>query len=684
MMLASEVYRRFLDKGDGEVWMFSSRERPQVNAIETTVVQYERVMTQHLGAPWDGSADQLRSLKGGPDQDQFTDYADPNLFAIAAFNAKRMGFYSGQVPVFERPSPEERHAVMAGIRAQDNLTRVHAEVQHRTDTNWADAILRLSKFLNIKGRPNGYSTETLLDALIMCLQAARLTINFIPKDFFERETGESYGNIWAFDKSKKGASYLRNRDQAEARLLHLGSSFPVAKPHPMRDLPEPDPYVRPVLPAAECAVEACHHTLTEHTVHCHLCGGGFCRRHAQKRLDVSNPISAETGTASHGTLKLGVSVCDACFDASIVDFAPNGSYDRCHFEGCNSRLRMAARHHCRMCGQMFCGSHTKHRATVARPVDPKTGVRQNVEAPNQRICDTCYPIALTCFAPVGAYDICRHDGCDTRLRSGARHHCRRCGQMFCNGHSQKRLNVQSPIDPKTGIHQNTVGFNVRVCDECYTEVTDDVAEVAFAAPNLTDAEKSAVSADITRYVWAGSADFNSDARPRYGALDFAKAKCGGATMYGRSYFEVAHPLIFNCTFTHTDSFDALTPAQMHDWTADWFNLYPLITHMADSKLAKLISVVLNPDRENWSAGAGQHDGYLEYQLQTVIRFSKDIKKVFLSEVEMAACTSKVRAKINEFITENNIERIMVDDRVYPKASPAQNGGLPVMPAWPAL
>lgn len=68
-----------------------------------------------------------------------------------------------------------------------------------------------------------------------------------------------------------------------------------------------------------------------------------------------------------------------------------------------------------------------------------------------------------------------------------RHHCRRCGLIFCNNHSSNRVSLQNAEDNDRRI------ISQRVCDGCYNALSESIAERRESdVPSLTSSADSAV------------------------------------------------------------------------------------------------------------------------------------------------------------------------------------------------
>lgn len=120
------------------------------------------------------------------------------------------------------------------------------------------------------------------------------------------------------------------------------------------------------------------------------------------------------------------------------------------------------RHHCRMCGQVFCDACSNNHQPVRDPL-----VENSVS--NERVCDTCngfggapldrYPTAI--WDPDDNSSVCHHGGCNTRFSTTEhRHHCRACGHIFCAAHSSHQRLVRRPLEAAGQVSIE------RVCNAC--------------------------------------------------------------------------------------------------------------------------------------------------------------------------------------------------------------------------
>lgn len=125
----------------------------------------------------------------------------------------------------------------------------------------------------------------------------------------------------------------------------------------------------------------------------------------------------------------------------------DSAYRICHNTPCDTRLRKGHRHHCRLCGHIFCNDHC--------PTRPR-GVRGTTSGA-VRICSDCYrnftPITVE-WTP-DSHGQC--EICENNVRKGTRHHCRNCGILICGPCSTNRF-----IIPGSGSNKKQ-----RVCNNCY-------------------------------------------------------------------------------------------------------------------------------------------------------------------------------------------------------------------------
>ena len=94
-------------------------------------------------------------------------------------------------------------------------------------------------------------------------------------------------------------------------------------------------------------------------------------------------------------------------------------------------------------------------------------------------------------------DVCSFPGCmvamkGSRLtRSGSRHHCRRCGQLFCHEHAKWQMPLDVNAQPVLRNETPNV-YVVRVCDVCYEDF-------ASASATLATSTSASPTTSISRY-----------------------------------------------------------------------------------------------------------------------------------------------------------------------------------------
>lgn len=129
------------------------------------------------------------------------------------------------------------------------------------------------------------------------------------------------------------------------------------------------------------------------------------------------------------------------------EWQKDSAYRICHHTSCTTRLKMRHRHHCRICGHIFCDEHCPKR---------EEGVRGTISG-SVRICTDCYQNLIPLRERWTADSHGRCESCETALRKGKRHHCRNCGILVCDKCSKKQF-----VIPDSGSNKKQ-----RVCDECY-------------------------------------------------------------------------------------------------------------------------------------------------------------------------------------------------------------------------
>ncbi|KNC54426.1 uncharacterized protein AMSG_10159 [Thecamonas trahens ATCC 50062] len=115
---------------------------------------------------------------------------------------------------------------------------------------------------------------------------------------------------------------------------------------------------------------------------------------------------------------------------------------------------------------------------------------------------------------------CSHPGCGTAFTFfSRRHHCRKCGNIFCSSHCTKELQLNQDAEPCLAD-----GTFCRVCDPChaigYSEVLP-LSAAAAAAAAATSTEAAAAAAGLP--IDAAHARHHNPSHPSYGGLPVAMA-----------------------------------------------------------------------------------------------------------------------------------------------------------------
>jgi len=150
-----------------------------------------------------------------------------------------------------------------------------------------------------------------------------------------------------------------------------------------------------------------------------------------------------------------------------------------------------------------------------------------------------------------------------------------------------------------------------------------------------------------------SNDFHSFVRPRYGALDFAYCRGGGAGghRYGQSFLIMKEHVKHASTYLYTDSFKVNNdlaqrreeyggrPHTLHDAVATYFQLEKIL-YYCTPHMMKQIYAYASGERQRGSRfclppdTTGIKVNYIEFQAHTDIRFDRDIAAMVISRSEM--------------------------------------------------
>jgi hypothetical protein len=170
--------------------------------------------------------------------------------------------------------------------------------------------------------------------------------------------------------------------------------------------------------------------------------------------------------------------------------------------------------------------------------------------------------------------------------------------------------------------------------------------------------------------------FDPNSRPIYAALNYAKLKGGAANAYGKSYAVLHDYVRLNATFLHEDSLDTMSrvakmdkagspnPGYVNGILADQRNQFRLIQNMSTGMLRALYTITKGNDFGNEVLVPGVENSaysYIEAHIQGGIKFSRDVKTMYISRSELRQenfYASKVA--IDFFGGQNNIEIIYIN------------------------
>lgn len=210
--------------------------------------------------------------------------------------------------------------------------------------------------------------------------------------------------------------------------------------------------------------------------------------------------------------------------------------------------------------------------------------------------------------------------------------------------------------PPTGRNYSNMWERNRL-DSAHTR--DAVEETLFAytgTQNSVTDDKKKPAAIRMRLFGSRANDnrlFKAGIRPKYGALNYTNSKEGPARRYGKSFFVLKDHVKLNCTFYHMDSFCVPDIPNGVDRLASYVHLQRLLVYMSDNMLKNLFATIT---MDGSQARTGTFD-YLEAQIHTEILFSRDIKRLCISNTELAELpqvSDQLRAAVEKFTKKNNI------------------------------
>jgi hypothetical protein len=132
--------------------------------------------------------------------------------------------------------------------------------------------------------------------------------------------------------------------------------------------------------------------------------------------------------------------------------------------------------------------------------------------------------------------------------------------------------------------------------------------------------------------------FLAGMRPKYAAVNFQNSAKGAAFKYGDDNFVLKPYVKFNATFTHFDSFQVKSSAEV----ATYHNMAPIVRYMEDKMLD-----VLMKESSGIKASPIGYAAYIEAQLHSDVDFGRDVDRVVIPG-GVAKLSAKARANLEKF------------------------------------
>lgn len=258
------------------------------------------------------------------------------------------------------------------------------------------------------------------------------------------------------------------------------------------------------------------------------------------------------------------------------------------------------------------------------------------------------------------------------------------GQLFANGREPEQmlnkfdLSTVPSHNPKT-VKDLWYRNDVEMEFIDYAGRARGVARKSRQANNARRLVSHYGATGIGRTGLPTSRTFESSVRPKYGALDFAYCRGGGAggNGYGQSFLILKEHVKHASTYLHTDSFKVNKDlaARKHEYggrivslreaTATYFELEKILLYCTPSMFAQIHAYAsgqrargsrfcLPPDT------TGVKVNYIEFQAHTDIRFDRDVAAMAVSRAELERSLfglvpwHRMERHIREFATERKI------------------------------
>ena len=135
--------------------------------------------------------------------------------------------------------------------------------------------------------------------------------------------------------------------------------------------------------------------------------------------------------------------------------------------------------------------------------------------------------------------------------------------------------------------------------------------------------------------------FQPSARPRYGALDYARCYHGGAPLYGKSFLVLREHVKHRSTFTPKDSLNFATSKEVDEQTTTFPDIEKLLLYCPDWMLKDIREYALGYR----AIGTQTHHrgDYLEAQMYSEISFERDV--------------AEIRVAVNQELTQWDYEEV---------------------------
>eukprot|EP01004_Peranema_trichophorum_P008852 NODE_75_length_3951_cov_50.046499_g63_i0.p1 GENE.NODE_75_length_3951_cov_50.046499_g63_i0~~NODE_75_length_3951_cov_50.046499_g63_i0.p1 ORF type:complete len:1293 (-),score=341.70 NODE_75_length_3951_cov_50.046499_g63_i0:72-3755(-) len=190
--------------------------------------------------------------------------------------------------------------------------------------------------------------------------------------------------------------------------------------------------------------------------HCRRCGGIFCSKHCAKKVLWSGSK---------------LTVCDGCHSSAQSEVTPKMSPTKDSLrirdleeEDRSSKQRRAEE----FCNQQQEYQDQDEEADLSRELDEtEIDDDQSIDPSEATSTQDGNLPEGWCksqdWVPDKTVSKCQHNGCNTKFGMHRRHHCRRCGSIFCSKHCAKKVLWS--------------GSKLTVCDGCYSKALSEIDSI---------------------------------------------------------------------------------------------------------------------------------------------------------------------------------------------------------------